>query len=268
MALWFGLIALLLYLVLVTQVCLSRHAARLPIFPALEDGLLVVGLCFHAVALFAPLWVAHPLHFGAAETLSMTAWLSLLIYLLSHLRMRIDGLQTVILTLAILFLAASLALPESRALSYGIGSLARLHFVLAMLASSLLANAAALAWLMLRADKALHGHNPLLRNLPPLLTLETLLFLCVGAGFGLLSLVLLTGVLFSEGFVFGWIIAQKLLFTSAAWLVFGGLLLGHYLAGWRGRRAARWTLAGFLLLCLGYLGARLLFELLPGLTAA
>jgi ABC-type uncharacterized transport system permease subunit len=260
-ALWFGSIALALYLLLVTQVCLSRHAARLPAMPALEDVLLLIGLCFHAVALFAPLLAANPLHFGAAETLSMTAWLSLAIYLLAHLRLRIEGLQTVILSFASLFLLLGLLLPAGHALTYPLGSLARLHFILALFSYGLFANAAALALLMRRVDRALHRRNPLLRNLPPLLTLEKLLFLCVGGGFILLSLALLTGAVFSEGRAFVWPLNHKALVSLASWLVFACLLAGRYLAGWRGLRAANWTLAGFALLLMAYLGARLLVDL-------
>jgi len=261
-ALWFGSIALLLYLALVALVCLSRHATRLPAMPVLEDSLLAIGLCFHAVAIFTPLLVVDPLHFGAAETFSITAWLALAIYLLAHLRLRIEGLQTVILTFASLFLLLGLLLPAGPALTYPVGSLARWHFVFALLSYGLFANAAALALLMRRVDRALHRRNPLLRDLPPLLTLEKLLFLCVGGGFVLLSLVLLTGAVFSEGRSFVWPLNHKAIVSSAAWLVFAALLAGHHLAGWRGRRAANWTLAGFALLLLGYLGARLLADLL------
>lgn len=260
MALWFGSIALLLYLALVTVVCLSRHAARLPAMPALEDAVLSIGLCFHAVALFAPLLVANPLQFGAAEMLSMMAWLSLLIFLLAHLHLRLEGLQVMILTLASVFLALSLLLPTSGALTYPIGNLARIHFMLAMLSCSLFANAAALAGLMLRADKALHRHNPLLRDLPPLLTLEKLLFLCVFSGFILLSLALLTGFLFSRGQVLIWPLGYKVFFSVGAWVIYGGLLLGRRLAGWRGRRAALLSLSGFALLLFAYLGVRLLLN--------
>jgi len=77
----------------------------------------------------------------------------------------------------------------------------------------------------------------------------------------LLSLVVATGAIFSEGRSFAWPLNHKAAFSLASWLVFAGLLLGHRLAGWRGRRAANWTLAGFTLLLFGYLGARLLADL-------
>jgi ABC-type uncharacterized transport system permease subunit len=42
--------------------------------------------------------------------------------------------------------------------------------------------------------------------------------------------------------------------------VFGTLLAGRFIAGWRGARAVRLYLGGFLLLCLAYFGARIVLE--------
>jgi ABC-type uncharacterized transport system permease subunit len=46
--------------------------------------------------------------------------------------------------------------------------------------------------------------------------------------------------------------------------VFGGLLLGRRLWGWRGRRALRWTMTGFVVLLLAYIGSRFVMEVLLG----
>lgn len=47
-----------------------------------------------------------------------------------------------------------------------------------------------------------------------------------------------------------------------SWLLFGGLLIGRKLQGWRGRVAIRWTLAGFLSLALAYIGSKVVIELI------
>ncbi|HZW86601.1 MAG TPA: cytochrome c biogenesis protein CcsA, partial [Gallionella sp.] len=44
----------------------------------------------------------------------------------------------------------------------------------------------------------------------------------------------------------------------------GVLLWGHYGYGWRGRVAVRWTIAGFILLLLAYLGSKFVLEVLLG----
>jgi ABC-type uncharacterized transport system permease subunit len=105
----------------------------------------------------------------------------------------------------------------------------------------------------------------LLRSLPPLLTMEKMLFRIIAAGFALLTASLLTGMLFSEE-VFGKALQfnHKTLFGVLSWLIFGALLAGRSLWGWRGRIALRWTLTGFLMLVLAYIGSKFVLEVLLG----
>ena len=100
-----------------------------------------------------------------------------------------------------------------------------------------------------------------LASLPPLLTLERLLFRILTLGFVLLTLTLLTGALFSEE-VFGraFRFNHKTLFAIISWVIFGLLLAGRWRFGWRGRKALRWTLAGFVTLLLAYVGSRFVLE--------
>jgi ABC-type uncharacterized transport system permease subunit len=53
-------------------------------------------------------------------------------------------------------------------------------------------------------------------------------------------------------------------FAILSWLVFGGLLLGRHFRGWRGRTALVWTITGFTLLLLAYLGTQFVLEVLLG----
>ena len=55
---------------------------------------------------------------------------------------------------------------------------------------------------------------------------------------------------------------HKTVFTLLSWVFFGILLFGRWRHGWRGRRALRWTLAGFVALLLAYLGSRFVLEVL------
>jgi len=54
--------------------------------------------------------------------------------------------------------------------------------------------------------------------------------------------------------------AVLLLHIAGIALLFGGLLVGRWLWGWRGRVALRWTLAGFVALMLAYVGSRFVVE--------
>ena len=58
------------------------------------------------------------------------------------------------------------------------------------------------------------------------------------------------------------------MFAVLSWLVFGGLLFGRRVYGWRGRVAQRWVLVGFLFLMLAYIGARFVLEVILGRSPA
>jgi ABC-type uncharacterized transport system permease subunit len=51
-----------------------------------------------------------------------------------------------------------------------------------------------------------------------------------------------------------------------SWLIFAALLGGRWLYGWRGRVAVRWTLTGFLMLVLAYVGSKFVLEVILGRT--
>ncbi|KAF1685889.1 hypothetical protein B1992_10475 [Pseudoxanthomonas broegbernensis] len=138
----------------------------------------------------------------------------------------------------------------------------QLHAWLALLAYATLAIAALLAvmlWLQERALRRREFHA-WLRALPPLTELETLLFRTIAMGFALLTLTLLTGVLFVEDLLSQHLI-HKTVLSALSWLVFGGLLLGRWRYGWRGSRAVHWTLTAMALLLLAFFGSKFVLEL-------
>jgi len=100
-------------------------------------------------------------------------------------------------------------------------------------------------------------------RLPALLTMEKLLFRLIGIGFFLLTLTVLSGVIFSEelfGKAFKW--EHKTIFTMLSWILFGVLLAGRRWRGWRGKTALSFTLTGFTTLFLAYVGSRFVFEVI------
>lgn len=139
----------------------------------------------------------------------------------------------------------------------------QLHAALALLAYATLSVAALIAVMLWLQERALRRREfpGVLRVFPPLTLLEALLFRLIGAGFALLTLALLSGVVFVEN-----LLAQhlwhKTVFSGLAWLVFGTLLFGRWRYGWRGRRAVRLTLTAMLLLALAFFGSKLVRELI------
>ena len=96
----------------------------------------------------------------------------------------------------------------------------------------------------------------LVASLPPLQTMEHLLFELLWTGLILLSLAIASGFLFLED-MFAQRVAHHTVLSIASWLVFAILLAGRWRLGWRGRTAIRWTLAGFTMLMLAYFGSKL-----------
>ena len=145
----------------------------------------------------------------------------------------------------------------------------KLHFLAAMLAYSLLTLSALHAIFMGFTENALHKRlmRRSLTSLPPLLVMESLLFRMLLLGFTLLTLTVGSGVFFSEA-LFGKPLSldHKTLFAFASWGIFATLLIGRHAWGWRGKRALRWTLAGFALLILAYVGSRFVAEVILGRT--
>ena len=143
----------------------------------------------------------------------------------------------------------------------------QLHAWTALLAYATLAIAALLAVMLWLQDRALRRRefHAWLRVLPPLTELEMLLFRTIGVGFALLSLTLLTGVLFVEDFLSQHLV-HKTVLSLLSWLAFGGLLLGRWRYGWRGIRAVHWTLTAMALLLLSFFGSKFVLELVLGRT--
>lgn len=178
-------------------------------------------------------------------------------------RQRLDALGVVVFPLAALSALALASVGDRSAstdvLDWRIG----LHAWLALLAYATLALAALLAIMLWLQERALRARQftRLLRALPPLTQLETLLFLVITVGFALLSLTLITGVVFVEN-LFAQHLVHKTVLSILSWALFGILLLGRYLRGWRGRRAVHFTLAAMALLLLAFFGSKLVLELI------
>lgn len=206
--------------------------------------------------------------FSFSYALSLMLWLAVLIYWLESFRSRMDGLQPMVLPLAALCAALPIIFPQVHVIAHANAWGFKLHFLTAMLAYSLFTLSALHAVFMGFAERKLHHRGPNtthLSSFPPLLAMETLLFRMITIAFLLLTVTLISGVLFSEA-IFGkaMVFDHKTLFAFASWGIFAALLIGRHIYGWRGRIALRWTLAGFLVLLLAYVGSRFVSEVLLG----
>lgn len=228
---------------------------------------LLAALAAHGLLLHSELFPGGGMRFGFSLALSLMVWLAVVFYWIESLYSRLEGLQALALPAATIASLLPAAFPAQHILENSASPGFRAHFIIAMLAYSLFTLAALHALLMSAAEKRLHSGrlSRALAGLPPLLTMEALLFRLIGIAFILLTLTLLSGVAFSET-LFGraFRLDHKTIFALLSWLLFGTLLLGRHIWGWRGRHALRWTLAGFVALLLAYVGSRFVTEVLLG----
>jgi len=230
----------------------------------LEMILVPVALVLHAMLLYRRIVVADGLDLGIANAISTLVWLTVAIYWVAGLAFQglssVLGLMSPVALLAVLFQAAT---QTRHVVTYGGDPLFTLHFAIALLAYSLFTVATVHALVMLAEEKWLHGGKlpPFLKELPPLMQMEALLFRILLAAFVLLTLTVVSGVFFSEQ-LFGrpFQLTSKTFFAIVSWVIFGALLTGHFVRGWRGRTAVRLTLAGFTMLLLAYVGSKFVLE--------
>jgi ABC-type uncharacterized transport system permease subunit len=225
-------------------------------------GILALAWALHALTLLAGL-LDGPTHFGFAPAISATAWLVLTLYGVEtrfypqlHARRTLSALGAVCVLMGVLWPGQPLHLSASPWLP--------LHWVLGIASYGLFGTAVIHAWLMSRTEKSIRQATAPDTGLP-LLTLERMTFRFVNAGFVLLTLTLLAGLVFGEA-LYGqpWRWEHKTIFSVLSWLAFAILLLGRARFGWRGQRAAQGVYIGASLLLLAYVGSRFVFEVLLG----
>ena len=227
--------------------------------------LVLLPLVLHAYSLYVDLFGGGGLNLALVYALSLILWLTMLVYWAARFFYPIGSLHTLVLPLAALGALLPALFPSSHLLSGNTTLALDAHILVSMLAYSLFTIAVLHAGLMSFVEKRLHHASlpKVLLGLPPLLTMEILLFRIIAVGFMLLTLTLASGMVFAEQ-IFGRPLQynHKMLFGFISWGVFGGLLLGHFLKGWRGRTAVRWTMSGFIFLILAYLGSKFVLEVL------
>jgi len=198
---------------------------------------------------------------GFAPVLSLTVWLVILVYAVESRMVPIPTVRRVLAVTGIAAVMLALVFPGDARLTSA-NPWAPLHWVLGVASYGLFGVAVLHASLLDAAERRMRVHRPGDNAVMgmPLLRLERLTFRFVEAGFVVLTLALLLGVVTAAR----WRWDHKTVFSLLGWMVFAALIAGRLSRGWRGRRATRWLYAGAALLLLAYVGSRFVFEVVLG----
>ncbi len=225
------------------------------VFPArFGAGFMFAALLLHTFS-FAALWFQEgeaPV-IGIHDALSLFAWVMAAAYLFFQLKTKTRVLGAFVSPLICLFMVvASVGLGGAvNAPAMLRGSLVTVHVILSVAGEALfvVASCAGLMYLIqdffIRRKKAVR----MSRLLPPLGDLDRINHICLLWGFPLFTLGGLAGSLWAR-IVWGshWQWDPKQVWTLLAWACYALLLHQRLAIGWRGRKAARWSLAVFVLL--------------------
>ncbi|MCC5873576.1 MAG: cytochrome c biogenesis protein CcsA [Gammaproteobacteria bacterium] len=238
-----------------------REPAPRPLLLALTGAAAIA----HAFAVSGLLITPEGLNLGLFRVATLVALASVLLILALAISRPLENMLVVVMPLALLTLLGALlfdsAFEPIPAPDPGFAA----HVILAILAYAVLAMAVGQALVTGWQERQLRQRRAaaVLGNMPPLQTMERVLFELLWVGLVLLTLAMGTGFYFLDN-LFEQRVVHHTVLSMSSWMVFAVLLWGRYRLGWRGRTAIRWTLAGFVLLMLAYFGSKLVIEVILG----
>ncbi len=221
----------------------------------------IFALVFHTLILQQSLHLEGGINFSFFTTGSLISWLVALVLIISSLKQKVDNLFIVVFPMAATLALLDFFLTQPLPKPYAPGVIS--HILLSILSYSIFTLAAFQAVLLHRQDHALKRNisGRFLNSLPPLQTMERLLFEMLWTGFILLSAALVIGFIYVDD-IFGQHLVHKSVLSLVSWAIFATLLCGRIFWGWRGHKAIRWTIGGFLSLMLSFFGSKLVLELI------
>ncbi|MEN8205844.1 MAG: cytochrome c biogenesis protein CcsA [Pseudomonadota bacterium] len=259
-----GLLAIVLYL-LASGLLLAKLMHGVPCTGCQRNQPLMLGLAavfIHGSILYPAIITASGLNLGIFYAASLVAMTTALLLVLASFIEPVENLGIPVFVVAALCIGLTMIYPAPHTVTNAASWQLDSHILASLLAYSILGLAVLQALLLAIQDSHLRNRTPggFIRALPPLQTMESLLFQMIATGFTLLTLALVTGVLFLED-IFSQHLVHKTTLSIIAWIVFAILLWGRWRFGWRGRVAIRWTIGGFIFLMLAYFGSKFVLEL-------
>ena len=222
-----------------------------------------VAAAFHLWLAYQVSFSSGALNFSLSSMAVLVSAIVVLLFLLGGLLMPIRRLGILVFPLTVLSLLFAALWGDSVTTILTQSGAFTAHILISIAAYALLAIASVQALLYVYQERQIKNRaNPtMLKAMPPLQTMEVLLFRLVGAGFVLLTLTLLSGAFFSQQ-IFGYPFTFKhhTVLAIMGWLVFAILLYKRVRHGLRGSQAVAWTIGGFLLIQLGYFGTKIVSE--------
>ncbi len=223
-------------------------------------GILLHASCFavrHSSAGGTPVTSLH-------ESLAFFAWCVVLLFLLLDLRFRLSVMGAFAAPLALLLMIGSALSPD---VVVQLNPLLKswlfpVHITFAFLGNAAFALSFGAGVMYLLQNRMLKSKRftGIYQLLPSLDTLDKVNYTCLSVGFPLMTLGIISGAFWAHtawGSYWSW--DPKETWALITWLLYAALLHGRLTSGWRGRKAALFSIIAFMFLLFTFLGVNLLF---------
>lgn len=224
----------------------------------------LVGLLLHALVVSGDMYTPLGINYDVFALFSFTSGLMLLLSIIYSTYRPIIALNLIGIPVAATGLILGFAFTQPAKITVQNFLGLDIHIILSLSAYAVLLMATIQAVILRFQDRELkkkQKRRVWVNLLPSYQDMESLLFDMLMTGFILLTLALSFGFFTIDNF-FAQHLAHKTVFSIISWLVYGALLIGHWKFGWRGQKAVRFTLIGFGLLALGFIGSKFVLEMI------
>jgi len=225
---------------------------------------LILGLISHAY--FAYLIIFDQgINLNFSNAILVISFITVLIYTILNLRGSYHRLEFLTLIPAIIIILFNPTIQNDHYITQYFSINALVHVLTALIGYSFFAFGAIFSIFLKFIETDLHdkkNKDSFFSSDLSILSIENQLFKIYWIGFILLTTTMLSGSLFSEE-LFGtaFVFNHKFLLSLIAWILYGGLLVGRHLFGWRGKKAINLSLAAFITLILAYVGTKFILEI-------
>jgi cytochrome c-type biogenesis protein CcsB len=199
------------------------------------------------------------------EATSFFSWSILILFFIHEFRYKLRLLSSFIMPIVFLLMFSSSIFPrEIKALSPVLQSYwFVIHVILAFLGDAAFAMACGIGIMYLLQERNVKSKHltMLFQKLPSLQTLDEINYHLITLGFPLLTLAMITGVIWANsawGTYWRW--DPKEVWSLITWLIYAIVLHLRLTVGWRGKKAAILSIVGFIIVIFAFFGVALILK--------
>jgi cytochrome c-type biogenesis protein CcsB len=226
----------------------------------------IIGFVFHTVNII--LRYIESGHIPVAsmhEATSFFSWSILILFFIHEFRYKLGLLSSFIMPIVFLIMFSSSIFPrEIKVLSPALQSYwFGIHVILAFLGDAAFAMACGIGIMYLIQERNVKSKHLsiLFQKLPSLQTLDELNYHLITLGFPLLTLAMITGVIWANsawGTYWRW--DPKEVWSLITWIIYAIVLHLRLTVGWRGKKAAILSIIGFVFVIFTFFGVTLILK--------